>query len=112
MSSNISLGEGNNVKRKHVIGNNNKKKPPVRLFIHRYPDEKHLFFLLGLLQKFEYHICINKFSVGKCLSHSTRYKVNNKNLSVRLHMEDSFRTQALLLRQLLIEMLGLFFEPA
>ena len=36
--------------------------------------------LYTTLQRFEYHIYINNFSVGKCLSHSTRYKVNNKNL--------------------------------
>ena len=34
-----------------------------------------------------------------------------KTYSVRLHMEDSFRTQMLLPWQLLIEMLALFFEP-
>ena len=36
--------------------------------------------LYTILQRFEYHICINNVSVGKCLSHSTRQKVNNKNL--------------------------------
>ena len=35
---------------------------------------------MHLWQRFEYQICLNNFSVGKCLSHSTRYKVNNKNL--------------------------------
>ena len=34
-----------------------------------------------------------------------------KTYSVRLHMEDSFRTQMLLLWQLPIEMPVLFFEP-
>ena len=36
--------------------------------------------LYNILERFEYHICINIFSVGKCLSHSTRYKVNIKHL--------------------------------
>ena len=31
-------------------------------------------------ERFQYHICINNFSFGKCLSHSTRYKVNIKQL--------------------------------
>jgi len=35
-----------------------------------------------------------------------------KTYSVRLHMEDSFRTQMSLLWQLLIEILGLLFEPS
>ena len=35
---------------------------------------------MHLWQRFEYQIGLNKFSVGKCLSHSTQYKVNNKNL--------------------------------
>ena len=35
--------------------------------------------LYTILQRFEYHICIINFSVGKCLSNSSRYKVNNKN---------------------------------
>ena len=28
--------------------------------------------LYTILQRFEYHICINNVSVGKCLLHSTR----------------------------------------
>ena len=36
--------------------------------------------LYYILERFEYHICVNNFSVGKCLSHSTRYKVNIKHL--------------------------------
>ena len=33
-----------------------------------------------ILQRFKYHICITNFSVGKCLSRITHWKVNNKNL--------------------------------
>ena len=29
--------------------------------------------LYSVLERFEYHISINNVSVGKCLSHSTRY---------------------------------------
>ena len=44
-------------------------------------QRKTLKWLYILLYKgFDYHISINSFSVGKCISHSTRYKVNNKSL--------------------------------
>lgn len=33
-----------------------------------------------VLQRFEYQIFINNFPVDKCLSDSTRYKFNDKNL--------------------------------
>ena len=36
--------------------------------------------LYYIVERFEYNICINNFSVGKCLSHSTQYKVNIKDL--------------------------------
>ena len=36
--------------------------------------------LYNVLERFENHIYITIFSVGKCLSHSTRYKVNIKHL--------------------------------
>ena len=35
----------------------------------------------GYMQGFEYHICENNFSIGKCLYlHNTLYEVSNKNL--------------------------------
>ena len=36
--------------------------------------------LYTILQSFEYNSCINNCSIGKCLSHSTRYEVNNENI--------------------------------
>ena len=36
--------------------------------------------LYTILQRFQYHICMNNFSVSECLSHTTRQKVNNKSL--------------------------------
>ena len=64
-----------------------------------------------ILQRFGYHICINNFSVGKCYHVALSRRSITKTCSVRLHLEDSFRTQMLLLWQLLIEMLCLFLEP-
>ena len=64
-----------------------------------------------ILQRFGYHICINNFSVGKCYHVALGRRSITKTCSVRLHLEDSFRTQMLLLWQLLIEMLCLFLEP-
>ena len=36
--------------------------------------------LYTILQRFECHICLNNFSLGKCSPHSTLYRVNNKYL--------------------------------
>ena len=36
------------------------------------PETDFKVALYTILQRFEYHICINNVSVGKCLSHSTR----------------------------------------
>ena len=39
---------------------------------HRGDNRDFKVALYTILQRFEYHICVNNVSVGKCLSHSTR----------------------------------------
>ena len=68
--------------------------------------------LSTILPRFEYDICINNFSVGKCLSDSSRYMVNNKKPTALDYIwKNLSQSKMSSLWQLLIEMLGLFFEP-
>ena len=49
-----------------------------------------------ILQRFEYHICDDNFSFSKCFSIALGRRSIIKTYNVRLHTEDSFRTQMLL----------------
>ena len=66
-----------------------------------------------ILQRFEYHICIKIFFPFANVYHiALGIRSVIKSYSVRLHMENAFRSLLLLPWQLLIEMLGLLFEPS
>ena len=62
--------------------------------------------LYTILQRFQYHMCINHFPLADVYHIPLGRRSIIQTYSVRLHMEDSFRTYPLLLWQLLIEMLG------
>ena len=67
--------------------------------------------LYTMSQRSQYHICIIIFPSALNVYHIALGRRSIiKTYSVRLHMEDSFRTQILLPWQLLVDMLGLFFE--
>ena len=79
-----------------------KKKVKYDIF-RRIFDISGQWLLVAILQRFEYYICLNNFSVASVYHIAFGIRSILNTYSVRLNMEDSFRTQMSFLWQLLIE---------